>query len=354
MAAETTEAVRGSREDAILAIERGIDLSDRSAIVSFGHGAQQKLAEYADQVLEHARERPTAAAGNLLGDLILTAKGLDAESVGKGNFLERLFSTVEARLKKFVGQFEHASGRIETVSVELEQHRDQLLKDIALLDALYDETRTAVTELELYIAAGKNFVAQSRQALPAPTDGLDAQDRSDRRMAIERLEKRVFQLQQARQVGIQQLPQIRLVQASDESLVDNLQSAITLTIPVWKQKMLLLLGLASQESALKLSEAVTTATNRMIEQASSMTRDQALRIEQGSQAGLLDVAVLERTNRELIDTIEQVIKLQNEGAAARQQVEGRMEAMNQELRTSLIAFGSVERVAASLEPAASG
>jgi uncharacterized protein YaaN involved in tellurite resistance len=169
-------------------------------------------------------------------------------------------------------------------------------------------------------------------------------------MALSRLEKRLLQLEQARQVGLQQLPQIRVVQASDETLVDNLQSAVTLTIPVWKQKMLLLLGLANQESALKLHESVTNATNKMIEQASAMTRDQAIRIEQSSQAGILDVAVLERTNRELIETISKVISIQSEGAAARAALEGRLESMNRELRSSLVGFGPAEKPALA-EPA---
>jgi len=152
-----------------------------------------------------------------------------------------------------------------------------------------------------------------------------------------------LQLEQARQVGLQQLPQIRVVQASDETLVDNLQSAVTLTIPVWKQKMLLLLGLSNQEAALKLHDAVVDATNKMIEQASSMTRDQAIRIEQSSQTGILDVAVLERTNRELIETITKVIEIQTEGAAARAALENRLELMNSELRASLSGLGSGER-----------
>lgn len=328
------------REAALASIERKIDLADRSAIASYGQEAQRKLADFAGRALEHARERPTAATAGLLGSLVDTAKGLDASAAGKGNLLERLFSTIEARLKKFTGQFEAASNRIEIVAVELEQHRDQLLKDIALLDTLFDETRSAITELDLYIAAGKNFVARAKQTSPG---GLGAQQASDRRMAIERLDRRLLQLEQARHVGLQQLPQIRLVQASDETLVDNLQSAVTLTIPVWKQKMLMLLGIASQESALKLHETVTAATNRMIEQTSAMARDQALRIERGSQTGMLDVDVLERTNRELIDTISKVIELQNEGAAARAELEDRMAAMNRELRASLVALGSTDR-----------
>lgn len=339
--------------DAIVAIARDIDLADRSAIASYGHAAQRKLAEYAGQVLAHARERPTAAK-DLLGELIETARGLDAGAIGNGSLLERLFSSVETRLKRFVGRFESTADKVETVAIQLESHRDQLLKDIALLDTLFDETRAAIAELELYIAAGKQFVAQSPSIVADGDDALDMQDVHDRRMALARLEKRLLQLEQARQVGLQQLPQIRVVQASDETLVDNLQSAVTLTIPVWKQKMLLLLGLANQESALKLHDAVTSATNKMIEQASSMTHDQAVRIEQSSQSGMLDIGVLERTNRELIETITKVMQIQSEGAAARQVLENRLKAMNQELRASLAGFGSSEPAAPAVtaEPAA--
>jgi uncharacterized protein YaaN involved in tellurite resistance len=330
-----------SRDEAIAAIAQGIDLADRSAVASYGHGAQRKLAEYADQVLSHARGRPTGATNELLGNLIETASGLDANSIRNGNLFERLFSTVEARLKRFVGRFETSANKVEMVAVQLENHRDQLLKDIALLDTLFDETRDAIAALELYIAAGKRYIAQS-PSIVADGSELDIQDQHDRRMALSRLEKRLLQLEQARQVGLQQLPQIRVVQASDETLVDNLQSAVTLTIPVWKQKMLLLLGLSNQEAALKLHDAVVDATNKMIEQASSMTRDQAIRIEQSSQTGILDVAVLERTNRELIETITKVIEIQTEGAAARAALENRLELMNGELRASLSGLGSGE------------
>jgi uncharacterized protein YaaN involved in tellurite resistance len=317
-----------------VAIARGIDLADRSAIASFGHAAQGKLAEYADQVLSHARGRPTAQTNELLGSLVETARSLDAGALQGGNLFERLFASAQARLKKFTGKFEATADKIETVAVQLESHRDQLVRDVALLDALFDETRQAITALELYIAAGKRYLGEA-PGIVADGSELDIQAGHDRRMAMSRLEKRLLQLEQARQVGLQQLPQIRVVQASDETLVDNLQSAVTLTIPVWKQKMLLLLGLANQQSALQLHEAVTSATNKMIEQASAMTRDQAIRIEQSSQTGILDVAVLERTNRELVDTISKVIEIQSSGAAARKALEDRLEAMNRDLRGSL-------------------
>jgi len=149
------------------------------------------------------------------------------------------------------------------------------------------------------------------------------------------LEKRIYYLQQARQIGIQQLPQIRVVQSGDETLIENLQATTQLTIPVWKQKMILLLGLTRQREALELQRTVTDATNEMLKQASAMMKDQAISIEEQAQRGIVDLETLEQTNRDLIDTIGSVIKVQADGQRKRAEAEKRMEAMTTDLRRAL-------------------
>jgi uncharacterized protein YaaN involved in tellurite resistance len=165
---------------------------------------------------------------------------------------------------------------------------------------------------------------------------MEAQEYQDAIQALDRLDKRVFYLQQARQVGIQQLPQIRIVQASDESLMEQLQSTTRLTVPLWKQKMVLLLGLTRQKEALELQKTVTDATNDMLRQTSEMMKGQALDIEEQSQRGLVDIETLEQTNRDLIDTINGVIRLQDEGRQKRIEVERRMQELSEELRQGLL------------------
>ena len=173
-------------------------------------------------------------------------------------------------------------------------------------------------------------------------DGLiEAQTYKDAEQALDRLEKRVFYLRQARQVGIQQLPQIRIVQSGDETLIESLQASTRLTIPLWKQKMVLVLGLRRQEDALEMQKAVTDATNEMLRQTSAMMKNQAIAIEEQSQRGIIDVETLEQANRDLIETISGVLKTQEEGRVKRAQIEVRMGEMTEELRQALIAANKI-------------
>ncbi len=333
----------------IAVIERSIDLSDRAQLTSYGDGAQRSVAAYADKILSQTRNRDLGDTGKLLIDIIEKAKGLDPASLKSAGWLERLFSTARARLARFTAQFDDVASQIDAVVIQLDGHKDRLKRDIALLDDLHDETRNSIGELEAFIEAGKRFAAQYRVGelvrLKGAADGvagghdglLEAQAYQDAVQALDRLEKRIFYLQQARQIGIQQLPQIRIVQAGDETLIENLQATAQLTIPVWKQKMIILLGLTRQKQALDLQKTVTDATNEMLRQASQMMKDQAIAIEQQAQRGIIDITTLEQTNRDLIETIAGVLKVQAEGRQKRADAEQRLTAMTGELQRSLSA-----------------
>lgn len=216
-----------------------------------------------------------------------------------------------------------------------------------MLDDLHEETRRSIIQLDAYIQAGKDFAAEFKSGeLPrlksvadaekGQSEGLlQAQSFQDATQALDRLEKRIYYLQQARQIGIQQLPQIRIVQAGDETLIENLQATTQLTVPVWKQKMILLLGLTRQKQALELQKTVTDATNQMIRQASEMMKEQAIDIEEQAQRGIIDIETLEQTNRDLVDTIGGVLQVQAEGRRKRAEAEQKMEAMTTDLRRAL-------------------
>lgn len=332
---------------AVATIKSTIDISDRARLTSFGDRAQRNVSEFADKVLAQTRNKDLGDTGKLLSEVLAKARELDPASIRDDNMLTRMFSTMEARVRRFAERFEVVAGQIDRVGIELDRHKDTLRRDIALLDELYEETRGAVTDLDAHITAGKEFAEQFRanklQDLKREADGksgtadglLAAQAYQDAGQALERLEKRVFYLQQARQVGIQQLPQIRVVQAADETLIENLQATAELAIPVWKQKMILLLGLNRQKSALDLQKSVTAATNEMMKQASDMMKQQTIEIEQQSQKGIIDIETLEKTNRDLIDTVTSVLKIQEDGRLKRAEVEGQMQQLTQDLRTAL-------------------
>ena len=335
---------------AIERIRAEIQLGDRARISTYGDRAQRGVTGYADKILAQTRNRELGDTGKLLTDIIMKAKKLDPAALADEGFLGKLFGGAKAQVEKFKARYDDVAGQIDAVGIELDKKRETLRRDIAMMDDLHEETRASILDLETYIAAGKAFAEDFRTSeLPrlktasetasstsAGGGLMEAQAYNDAQQALDRLEKRVFYLQQARQIGIQQLPQIRIVQASDETLMEQLQASTRLTIPLWKQKMVMLLGLNRQKEALDLQKTVTDATNEMLRQTSEMMKDQAIDIEEQSQRGIVDLETLELTNRDLIDTISGVIRVQEEGRARRLDVETRMEALGGELRKALV------------------
>jgi uncharacterized protein YaaN involved in tellurite resistance len=328
-------------------IKTEIDISDRSRIVTFGERAQHSVVEFADRILAQTQNRELGTTGKLLSDILAKARGLDPATLKDSGFFGRLFSSTEVRLRRFTEQFGDVAGQVDRVCVDLDRNKEVLRRDIALLDDLYEQTKVALGALDAHIAAGKAFVGEFRggklieleQSAKAQGSGGDAvlaaQTYQDALQALDRLEKRIFYLQQARQIGIQQLPQIRIVQSGDETLIENLQATTELTIPVWKQKMILLLGLNRQKSALELQKTVTDATNEMMRQASEMMKTQAIDIEKQSQRGIVDIQTLEKTNRDLIDTLSGVLGVQQQGRTKRAEIEQRMAQLTDELRSAV-------------------
>ncbi|WP_448952779.1 toxic anion resistance protein [Labrys neptuniae] len=346
---QTTSLVpQDADPDAVARIRNDIDLADRAAIAGFGDKAQRDVVAFADRVLAQTRNKEMGDSGKLLLDVIEKARGLDPAELQKTGFIERLIGSAESRLRRFIGRFDDVASQIERIAIDLEKHKDVLRRDISLLDDLHDETKRSIQFLDAHIEAGKSFgegfrsgrlaelQVKAAQASAAGNDGLmAAQDYNDALQALDRLEKRVFYLQQARQIGIQQLPQIRIVQAGDETLIENLQATTQLTIPVWKQKMVLLLGLTNQSKALDLQKTVTQATNEMMRQASDMMKSQAIEIEKQAQRGIVDMATLEKANRDLIDTVNGVIDVQRQGRSKRAEAEARMNQLTADLKNAL-------------------
>ncbi|HWA89851.1 MAG TPA: toxic anion resistance protein [Rhizomicrobium sp.] len=332
----------------IATIKSGIDISDTAQITGFGERAQQEVAGFADRILSQTRNRELGDTGDLLTDIITKAKGLDPAQLQKQNFITRMFGGIRRQLARFQARFETVSAQIDRITVELEKRIDILRRDVTMLDGLHDQTRDSISNLDAYIAAGKSFeddyrkgpLVQLEMAAKARTsddskDLMAAQQYQDAMQALDRLEKRVLYLQQARQIAIQQMPQIRIVQNGDTTLIESLQASVTLTVPAWKQKMVLILGLTRQQEALELQKTVTDTTNQMLRQASEMMKTQAIDIETQSQRGIVDIETLQKTNQDLIDTISGVLKIQAEGHQKRQQVEQEMDRQTAALKAVL-------------------
>lgn len=329
-------------------IRSQISLDDRASISTYGDAAQKKVVAYADKILAQTRNKELGDTGKLLTDIIAKAKNLDPTSIQKKGFFGKLFGNARAEVAKIKGRYDDVAGQIDMIAIELDKRKDGLRRDIAVLDDLHEQTTGSIAQLNAYIEAGELFAEEMRTTrLPELKttaeqaalngDGLiEAQTYKDAEQALDRLEKRVFYLKQARQIGIQQLPQIRIVQSGDETLIESLQASTRLTIPLWKQKMVLVLGLNRQKDALEMQKAVTDATNAMLRETSAMMKDQAIGIEEQSQKGIVDIETLEQANRDLIETINGVIQTQEQGRAKRAEIEVRMGQMTEELRQALI------------------
>jgi len=338
----------------VAAIKTQINIADTAQITAFGEKAQQEVAGFADRVLQQTRNRELGDTGALLSDIIAKAKGLDPADLQKADVFTRLFGNLRRRLHRFQSKFQTVAAQVDQITVELERRVDIMRRDVTMLDGLHDQTLHSISRLDAFIAAGKAYADEFRTtrlvelkaAADRPTadssqDMMAAQAYQDAVQALDRLEKRVLYLQQARQIAIQQLPQIRIVQNGDTTLIESLNASVNLTVPVWKQKMVLLLGLTRQQEALAMQQAVTDATNQMLRQASEMMKTQAVAIEEQSQRGIVDIDTLAQTNRDLIDTIQGVLTVQAQGRQKRAQIEVQMEQQTQDLRRALAQGGPV-------------
>ncbi|MFC0219334.1 uncharacterized protein YaaN involved in tellurite resistance [Pseudochelatococcus lubricantis] len=324
-------------------IAASIDIGDRAAVATYGDGAQRDVTRYVDNILSQIQSKDIGEAGTLLSEILLKSKDLDPSSINQRGFLSRLFSSAEREIEKFSIRFQDVASQIDRIGLQLDKHKDVLTQDIALFDDLYERTLTSLRGLEAHIEAGKSF-AESYRASTLPGlqqeatdsgDAIAAQRYRDALQALDRLEKRVYYLQQARQIALQQLPQIRIIQSGDQTLIENLQATTTLTVPAWKQKMVILLGLHRQRKALELQEAVTDATNTMIQQAAEMMKDQAIAIEKQSQKGIVSIDALQKANQDLVDTIQSVIRIQQDGRQQRAEAEKQLEHMTDDLKKAL-------------------
>ncbi len=349
----------------VAAIKSAINIADTAQVTGFGERAQQDVAGFADKILSQTRNRELGDTGALLSDIISKAKGLDPAKLQKQNFLTRLFGGVRRQIFRFQSRFETVSAQIDRITIELEKRIDTLRRDVTMLDGLHEQTKVSIANLDTYIAAGKAFEDEYRKgplvALETAAkaggqgsqDVMAAQQYQDAVQALDRLEKRILYLQQARQIAIQQMPQIRIVQSGDTTLIESLQASVTLTVPAWKQKMVLILGLTRQQESLEMQKTVTDTTNEMLRQASEMMKTQAIDIETQSQRGIVDIDTLKKTNQDLIDTIQGVLKIQSRRPSEAREVEQELGPPDRGAQGGAVA-GTAAVTALSLPASAAG
>ncbi|MBQ5783203.1 MAG: toxic anion resistance protein, partial [Oscillospiraceae bacterium] len=306
-----------------------IDLNDSAIILQYGAACQKKIAEFSDNALAGVRTKDLGETSDMIADLVTELKGFDA-SEEKG-FLG-IFKKAGSQVSRLKARYDKAENNIEMISTKLEDHQNQLLRDIVMLDKMYQTNLAYFKELTMYIMAGKQKLETERATtLPqmmakAEESGLthDAQAANDYAAMCDRFEKKLHDLELTRTISIQMAPQIRLIQNNDAVMSEKIQSTLNNTIPLWKNQMVLALGLAHSKEALEAQQAVTDMTNQLLKKNADMLKQGTVEIAQESERGIVDIETVAYTNQQLISTLDEVLKIQDEGRAKRREAENEL------------------------------
>lgn len=325
---------------------KDLDLTDSQQLSQFGVGAQSALASFADNILSTVRSRDAGAVGSMMSDLMVKVKDLDIDALNSGNggFIGRLFGGLKHSVNKFIARYEKMDVQIDKIVDGLDRSRMDMLKDIGMFDTLYKKNLDAIRFLDITILAGEQkldevntvMIPQSQAAAQASGDPLEAQKVNDLVQLASRFDKKIYDLKLSRVSAIQTGPQIRLIQSGDQVLVDKIQTSILNTIPLWKNQIVIAIGLFRQNKALEMQREVTDTTNELLQKNSEMLKQNTTGIARESERGIIEIETLKKVNSDLISTLEETLKIQADGKAKRQQAEVELGNMEKELKNKLI------------------
>ncbi len=318
-----------------------IDVMETNTILEYGSAAQNKVADFSESALKNIRTKDLGDIGNMLSELIGELKGFEIEEKDSG--ILGFFKKSANKVTNLKTRYDKAATNVEKISKALENHQITLMKDIALLDQLYDKNLVNFKELSMYILAGKMKLEEVKSKdLPilkekAQSSNLpeDAQAVSDLENAINRFEKKIHDLELTRVVSIQMAPQIRLVQNNDTLMVEKIQSTLVNTIPLWKSQMVIAMGISHSEEAIKAQNEVTEMTNKMLEQNAQMLKTATVNTAKETERGIVDIETLKNTNARLIETLDEVKRIQEEGRTKRAEAQLELRKIETELNDKL-------------------
>ena len=321
-----------------------IDISNANHILQYGADAQAKITQFSDMALEKVRTKDLGSVGDTLSSLVVELKGFDPNEQKKGFF--GLFKKAGASIAELKAKYDKAEVNVEKVVDVLEGHQITLTKDIAVLDEMFKANMTNFKQLSLYIVAGKkkleevqNVTIPAMPAKAAETGAMeDAQAANDYANLANRFEKKLHDLDLTRTVSLQMGPQIRLIQNNDTLMVEKIQTTLLNTIPLWKSQMVLALGLAHSEQAMQAQKAVSDTTNELLKKNAELLKQTTVGVAQESERGIVDIETLKHTNQMLIDTLDEVVKIQNDGRAKRKAAEVELMNIETQLKDKMLEF----------------
>ena len=338
-------------------LKEQIDVRDSQMLMQYGSGARQNIADFSENILNNIRSKDTGYIGELMTDLVTNVQDLNFDSLEKDSGILDIFRKAEAKVKKFLAQYEKLEVQMDRIEGKLEEARMEMLKDIGMFDSLYQKNLDYFKQLQIYITAGDEKIKELReQTIPSlraevqkSGDPMHAQLVRDFEDTVNQFEKKVHDLKTSKTIAIQTAPlktsktiaiqtapQIRLIQNNDKLLADKIQTAVQETIPLWKSQMVMALGLYRQQEALKLQRDVTDTTNALLLKNSEILKQNTLDVAKESERGIVDIETLKKANENLISTMNEAVRIQKEGHDKRMAAEQELVKIENEIRQALL------------------
>lgn len=323
-----------------------IDISNATMVLQYGSAAQKKLSDFSESALSNVRTKDLGEMGDLVTDLVGELKGFDVDEDEGGIF--GFFKKSANKLTNLKARYDKAETNVDKICTVLENHQVQLLKDIAMLDKMYEKNLANYKELGMYILAGKKKLQTVReQVLPQliekakqTGDAADSQAANDMAAFCDRFEKKIHDLELTREISIQTAPQIRMIQNNDNVMVEKIQTTLVNTIPLWKNQMVLALGIAHSTEAAQAQRQVTDVTNALLKQNAEKLHMASVETAKEAERGIVDIETLKQTNAKLIQTLDDVMKIQADGRVKRLAAEQEMVKMENDLKAKLLQIRS--------------
>ena len=341
---ERVEIERLSPEEqaAVKEFSKQIDVTNTEQVMNYGAAAQKNISEFSDAALSTVKTKDLGEVGSMLSELVVELKGMKFEEKPKG--IKGLFKKGQSNIESLKAQYNVAEANVDKIVEELENHEIVLMKDISLMDKMYDKNQEYMKELTMYILAGRLKIEQLRNVeLPklqkhAEETNLpeDAQKASDFANMIGRFEKKIYDLELTRMISVQMGPQIRMIQNNDSLMTEKIRTSINNTIPLWKNQMVLALTMYHSDEAMKAQSEVSEVTNELLAKNAETLHQGSVAIAKEAERGIVDIETLQKTNLELISTLEEVRQIQDDGRARRQAAEAELEKIEGELKKKLL------------------
>ncbi|MDT2740173.1 toxic anion resistance protein [Enterococcus canintestini] len=330
-----------------------IDVSDQQGVITYGAVAQQKLSEFSQSMLNHVQAADIGPVGDSLTDLMyrLNEANPDDLRAGEGNVFKRMFGKVKQSIYEITAKYQKIGAQIDKIAVKLDKEKDGLLKDNLMLEQLYHKNKDYFDALNLYIAAGElkmeelqtKIIPEAVAKAQASSDQMDVQIVNDYNQFLDRLDKRTHDLRLARQITIQQAPQIRLIQNTNQALAEKIQASVNTAIPLWKNQVVIALTLLRQKDAVTAQRQVSETTNELLKKNSEMLKVSAIETAKENERGIVDIETLQKTQNDLVETIQQTLQIQREGKEKRRAAEVELGHMEADLKQRLLELTQSEK-----------